>query len=50
MTKDQIKEILERVLTWPAERQEYLANIVLSMESSFTTVRPHPPRVIKSKS
>ncbi len=34
MTKDQIKEILERVLTWPAERQEKAADVLLGMEES----------------
>jgi hypothetical protein len=32
MTKDQVKEILDRVLTWPAERQADLAQVVELME------------------
>jgi hypothetical protein len=32
MTKEQVKTILERVLTWPTERQEDVARIVLSIE------------------
>jgi hypothetical protein len=32
MTKDQVKEILDRVLTWPAERQADLAHVVEIME------------------
>jgi len=32
MTKDQIKEILERVLTWPAERQQDAMHILLTLE------------------
>ena len=32
MTRDQIKEILERVLTWPAERQADVVNVVEIME------------------
>jgi len=32
MTKDQVKEILERVLTWPPERQADVVHIVKLME------------------
>jgi len=32
MTKDQVKEILDRVLTWPAERQADVAHVVEFME------------------
>jgi hypothetical protein len=32
MTKDQVKEILDRVLTWPLERQEDAAEILMSIE------------------
>jgi len=32
MTRDQVKEILERVLTWPAERQADVAHVVAIME------------------
>ena len=32
MTKEQIEAILERVRTWPRERQEDAANILLRME------------------
>ena len=32
MTRDQIKEILDRVLTWPAERQGDVAHVVEIME------------------
>ena len=38
MTKEQIEQILERVRTWPAERQEDAAAMLLEMEqqdSSF---------------
>lgn len=34
MTKEQIEEILNRVRTWPADRQEVAANILLGMEAS----------------
>ena len=33
MTKDQVKEILDRVLTWPADRQEDVARMVELMEA-----------------
>jgi hypothetical protein len=32
MTKEQVKEILDRVLTWPAERQVDVAHMVELME------------------
>jgi hypothetical protein len=32
MTKDQVKEILDRVLTWPPERQADVAHVVELME------------------
>jgi hypothetical protein len=32
MTKDQLKEVLERVLTWPSKRQEDAAYILREME------------------
>ena len=33
MTMDQVKEILDRVLTWPAERQADVAQMVEMMEA-----------------
>jgi hypothetical protein len=33
MTKEQLKEILDRVQTWPTERQEDVAEIVRLMEA-----------------
>jgi hypothetical protein len=33
MTKDQVKEILDRVLTWPAERQADVTEVVTLMEA-----------------
>jgi len=32
MTRDQVKEILDRVLTWPPERQADVAHMVELME------------------
>jgi hypothetical protein len=32
MTRDQVKEILERVLSWPPERQADVAHVVEFME------------------
>jgi hypothetical protein len=32
MTRDQIKEILDRVLTWPLERQADAASVLAEME------------------
>jgi hypothetical protein len=37
MTKDQIKEILDRVLTWPPERQEDAVEILLGIEAQDTS-------------
>ncbi len=33
MTKDQVKEILDRVLTWSPERQEDAAEILMTIEA-----------------
>lgn len=33
MTNDQVKEILDRVLTWPLERQEDAAQLLLELEA-----------------
>jgi hypothetical protein len=33
MTKEQIKAVLERVLTWPPERQEEAADLLLHLEA-----------------
>jgi hypothetical protein len=33
MTKDQIIAVLDRVRTWPAERQEDAARVLLEMEA-----------------
>ena len=36
MTKDEVKAILERVPTWPEDRQHELAEIALEIEAEFT--------------
>jgi hypothetical protein len=33
MTREQVKEILDRVLTWPADRQADVAHVVEIMEA-----------------
>lgn len=33
MTKEQIKSVLDRVLTWPPERQEEAADLLLMLEA-----------------
>jgi hypothetical protein len=33
MTRDQVKEVIERVLTWPRERQEDAAQMLLALEA-----------------
>ena len=37
MTRDQVKEILDRVLTWPPKRQEDAAQILMSIEAQDTS-------------
>jgi hypothetical protein len=37
MTKDQVKAVLDRVLTWPPERQEEAARILSEMEGQNTS-------------
>jgi hypothetical protein len=36
MTKEQVKEIIERVLTWPPDRQEDAARMLREMEVQDT--------------
>ena len=36
MTKDQIEEVLERVRTWPKERQEDAIELLLALEREGT--------------
>jgi hypothetical protein len=38
MSKEQVKAILDRVLTWPIERQEDAAKVLMLMESADENV------------
>ncbi len=40
MTKDQVKEILDRVLTWPPQRQADVAHVVEIMEQQDNSALP----------
>lgn len=40
MTKDQVKEVLDRVLTWPPERQEDAAQLLLELEAQGAFYHP----------
>jgi hypothetical protein len=35
MTKDQVKAVLERIPTWPKDRQQQLAEIALEIEAEL---------------
>lgn len=37
MTKDQIRAVLDRVLTWPPERQEDAARLLTEMERQYAS-------------
>jgi hypothetical protein len=36
MTKDQVKEVLERIPSWPQDRQQELAELALDIEAELT--------------
>jgi hypothetical protein len=38
MSKEQVKAVLDRVLTWPSERQEDAAKILMLMESQDESI------------
>ena len=38
MTKDEVKAVLDRVLTWPPERQEEAARVLSEMEAQNSSV------------
>jgi hypothetical protein len=38
MSKEQVKAVLDRVLTWPDERQQDAAKLLMLMESSDESV------------
>ena len=41
MTKDQIKAVLERIPTWPAARQQELAELALEIEAELVGTKYH---------
>ena len=41
MTKDQIKAVLERVSTWPEDRQQELAEVALEIEAELAGAGYH---------
>jgi hypothetical protein len=43
MTRDQVKEILDRVLSWPPERQERTVRVLTEMEAQDES-RPQADR------
>jgi hypothetical protein len=48
MTKDQVKAVLDRVLTWPPERQEEAARVLSEMEEQDTsTIRLTDDQVLE---
>jgi len=42
MTKDQVKAVLERVPTWPEDRQQELAEIALEIEAELAGAEYEP--------
>jgi DNA-binding PadR family transcriptional regulator len=38
MSKEQVKAVLDRVLTWPSERQEDAAKVLMLMEAQDESV------------
>jgi hypothetical protein len=41
MTKDEVKAVLERVPTWPEDRQQELAEIALEIEAALAGAAYH---------
>jgi hypothetical protein len=37
VTREQVKEVLDRVLTWPPERQDEAARLLTEMESQYAS-------------
>jgi hypothetical protein len=42
MTKDQVKAVLERVPTWPEDRQQELAELALEIEAELAGANATP--------
>jgi transposase len=49
MTKEQIKAVLDRVLTWPHQQQEDAAQLLLDIERSDKPVRLTDEQVAEVK-
>jgi hypothetical protein len=43
MTRDQVKEMLDRVLTWPPEAQEEAVASLATIEEQFATLQTLSP-------
>jgi hypothetical protein len=41
MTSEEVKAILDRVLTWPPERRDMAIGIILEMEAAFASPGYH---------
>jgi NAD-dependent SIR2 family protein deacetylase len=39
MSREQVKAVLDRVLTWPSERQEDVAKLLMLMQSAESVYR-----------
>jgi len=42
MTKDEVKAVLERIPTWPEERQQELAELALEIEAELVGTEYEP--------
>ena len=47
MSKEQVKAVLDRVLTWPSERQEDAAKLLILMESQDESVYRLPDKRVE---
>ena len=49
MTRDQVKEILDRVLTWPADDQEKVARFVRGVEERRDDITDEEWEIIEAR-
>jgi hypothetical protein len=49
MTRDQVKEILDRVLAWPADDQEKVARFVREVEERRDDITDEEWEIIKAR-